>query len=570
MLIAALDNEMTLNSQNFREGENGHYEYTWSKDIKEQIVQFHFQVTRTDNNGLDNLKNILTDLLKNLVEMVKTDKITATYYLAILYKMIGFTRDIIDGKGECSLTYMMILTWYSFFPSLAFFAIKTLVDLNDTHPYGSWKDIKYFCKYCKMQKLVINHPLIQYCIELLNNQLKKDTTIMLENPKASITLLGKWVPREKSSFGWLYEKLAVHYFIDYIRTSNSTNKQKAILKCKTEYRKLCSALNKHIDTLQIKQCDGRWAEINFDNVTSISMLKQKNAFMNKKMKDTTDRIECAIHFKEYVENKFKEKKEIKGSRVCMADFTKQALLLLNSHYNVLEKDVLNSQWRDNLSKLPSLGKIIAMVDVSGSMNGDPKNVAIALGIQIAEKSVLGKRVMTFAEKPEWVDLDDCTDFISQVEAINKSSWGFNTNFHLALDNILDVIVKNKLPAEEVENLTLVILSDMQMDSADDCNKDVLYILMKKKYELAGRNVCGKAYNPPHILFWNLRSTSGFPSLSTELNTSMMSGFSPSLLKIFCEKGMDALKTATSPWSILEESLQNDRYQILHEKLLEVL
>ena len=50
----------------------------------------------------------------------------------------------------------------------------------------------------------------------------------------------------------------------------------------------------------------------------------------------------------------------------------------------------------------------------------------------------------------------------------------------------------------------------------------------------------------------------------------MSGFSPSLLKIFCEKGMDALKTATSPWSILEESLQNDRYQILHEKLLEVL
>jgi len=68
----------------------------------------------------------------------------------------------------------------------------------------------------------------------------------------------------------------------------------------------------------------------------------------------------------------------------------------------------------------------------------------------------------------------------------------------------------------------------------------------------------------------LRSTSGFPSLSTELNTSMMSGFSPSLLKIFCEKGMDALKTATSPWSILEESLQNDRYQILHEKLLEVL
>lgn len=565
MLLAALDTDFHATQK----GENGHCEYSWSKDIKEKILQFHFQVTRTNDIGLSNLNQILNELLKQLVELKETDKPNALYYLSILYKIIGLTRDIIDGKGECSLTYMMILSWYSFFPELACFAIKSLVQLDDQHPYGSWKDIKYFCRYCKLQKLPMYHPLIQYCIELVNTQLKMDTKVMLENPKAIITLAGKWVARENSSFGWLYEKLAVQYFSDYMKTANATNRKKAILKCKTEYRKICSALNKHIDTLQIKQCDKRWAEINFDNVTSISMIKQKNAFMNKKSKDDDDRIKCAALFKQYIENQFKEKKEIKGSRVGMADFTKQALLLAREKNCELVKDILNSQWRDNLSKLSSLGKMIAMVDVSGSMEGDPKLVAIALGIQIAEKSVLGKRVMTFSEKPTWVDLEPYPDFISQVHILNRSHWGMNTNFHLALDSILSVIMKNKLPASEVEDLVLVILSDMQMDQGDNCNKNTLYQVMQKKYADAGMHICGEPYKPPHILFWNLRSTSGFPSLSSAANTSMMSGFSPALLKIFCEKGMDALQTC-SPWGLLEESLQNERYQVLQNKITATL
>ena len=47
-----------------------------------------------------------------------SDATVVTEYLILLYKMIGQTRDIIDGKGECSLTYMMIYTWYDFYPEL--------------------------------------------------------------------------------------------------------------------------------------------------------------------------------------------------------------------------------------------------------------------------------------------------------------------------------------------------------------------------------------------------------------------------------------------------------------------
>ena len=115
--------------------------------------------------------------------------------------------------------------------------------------------------------------------------------------------------------------------------------------------------------------------------------------------------------------------------------------------------------------------------------------------------------------------------------------------------------------EDVQDMVLVVLSDMQMDSGDRCNKQVLYDTMKAKYEAAGIHLNGIPYKPPHILFWNLTSTSGFPSLNNQPNVSMMSGFSPALLNLFCEQGLDALQNYT-PWSLLEKSLENERYKLM--------
>jgi Mg-chelatase subunit ChlD len=327
--------------------------------------------------------------------------------------------------------------------------------------------------------------------------------------------------------------------------------------------------------LQIKQCAKTWSDINFNNVTSISMTKQKKAFLNvnkrgqPKFPDSQDRIECAQHFTSHVQNAVSNGTEVKGTRVGMADFTKQALQLLNQQRSQIEIDLLNSQWRDNATQNGALGKMIAMVDVSGSMDGDPMHVAIALGIRIADKSLLGKRVMTFSSKPTWVNLEPYSDFVSQVEVIRRGEWGMNTNFHAALDTILDAIVTNKMDPDDVQDLILVILSDMQMDVADK-NGLSLYDSIKKKYEEAGlRGEYKKPYKPPHILFWNLRSTGGFPSLSTQQNASMMSGFSPVLLNQFCDQGLDSLQSCT-PWSVLEQTLENKRYKIMSDKINEEL
>jgi hypothetical protein len=566
-LVNALDNYTPT-----QHGENGHVEYGWSNSIQEIILQFSFQATRTKDDGINKLAATLSNILTQLKHKVNygtlPEKQVSKGYLSVLYRMIGHTRDIVDGKGEYTLAYMMIYIWHKFFPKLALFALKCFVDLDDktVHQYGSWKDLKYFCEYCKSNGTDINSELVQYSISLINAQIKRDYANFLANNN-EISLAAKWAPREKSSFGWLYQALATSYFKEFLDTARNTFQlNKAILKSKTEYRKVLSVLNRYLDTLQIKQCEQTWSSIDFNKVTSISLSKQKKAFLNVKKNgkvrcpDSNDRIMCAANFNKHIQRAVKGEVEMKGKRVGMADFTKQAIDSIN-HGSQPEKDLLNSQWRDNATQTGALGKMIAMVDVSGSMSGDPMNVAIALGIRIAEKSVIGNRIMTFSAKPTWVNLEAHSDFISKVNIIKHAEWGMNTNFHAALDMILDAIIQNKMAPEDVQDMVLVILSDMQMDHGDRCNKDALYKTMEKKYAHAGIRLHGAPYKPPHILFWNLTSTSGFPSLANQSNASMMSGFSPALLNLFCDQGMEALQSCT-PWSLLNKSLENERYKIM--------
>lgn len=571
-LVSALDNYSPL-----KMGENGHSEYDWSHSLREKIAQFSFQITRTqDKNAINSLSHKLKEMLYQLKNATMNE--VAIAYLSILYKMIGHTRDIIAGKGEYNLAYMMIYTWYDFYPELAHFALKCFVDLdNDAiHPYGSWKDIKYFCEYGKNIGYDVRHPLMQHAIFIMNNQLRKDHESYMGDNNAHISLVAKWVPRETSPrFGWLYEAMATNYFAEFTITPQKENsRSKAVLKCKTHYRKIISLLNKHLDTVQIKQCHQTWCAINFDSVTSITMTKQKRAFLNltkngSRRYESEDRIQCASKFKDYVENKVTSNEEINGARVSMADFTKNALTILQAmhnggHISGIEMDILNSQWRDTQTKVGNLGKMIAMVDVSGSMEGDPLCAAIALGIRVAEKSLLGKRVMTFSSSPTWVNLEGSNTFIDMVDKVHKAEWGMNTNFNAALSIILDAIIEAKLTPEDVQDMCLVIFSDMQIDQADQ-NYRSMYENIRMRYEQTGIRLHGRKFKPPHILFWNLRSTNGFPVLSTEPNTSMLSGFSPVLLNLFCEQGIDSLQSLT-PWALLERSLENERYKIMGVKM----
>jgi Mg-chelatase subunit ChlD len=566
LLVSALDNFTPTQM-----GENGSSEYGWSNSVRERILQLSFQLTRTRDANTINKLAIQTDkILKDIYSSFKTGIICREEYIeymSIMFRMIGQTRDIIDGKGEYELSYMLLEVWYNNYPELAKFAFKLFVIYSDEtqHPFGSWKDVKYLYKKNK-NKL---SPLVQYGCRLLLDQLKLD--LISDTP----SLAAKWVPREKSQFGDLFTTLAVDYFSNYIVTAKTEEgKRKAIVKAKMDFRKLISSLNIKLDTVQIKQCGLNWSEIDPTKQTSITMHKQKKAFLNLKKNGEQrsiqdDRVSCANHFKEFAEKAAKGEVEVKGSRIGLNDFTKEALELISRHkITSNEAAILNAQWLNNSKQTGALGKMIAMVDVSGSMSGDPMNAAIALGIRVAEKSMLGKRVMTFSATPSWVNLQGQDKFVDMVNSVKRADWGMNTNFAAALKMILDAIVTKGLKPDDVEDMVLVIFSDMQMDQADK-NSVSLMETIEKQYAEAGQRLWKKPFKAPHILFWNLRSTSGFPSLSTQKNASMMSGFSPALLNVFCEEGLTALQSCT-PWSLFIKSLDNERYKVMDQFIRETL
>ena len=564
LLVSALDNFTPTQL-----GENGSSEYTWSNSVRERILQLSFQLTRTrDANTINNLAIQTDNILKDLNSSFKIGSICREEYIeymSIMFRMIGQTRDIVDGKGEYGLSYMLLEVWHNNHPELAKFAFKLFVIYSDEtqHPFGSWKDVKYLYKKNKLS------PLVQYGCSLLLDQLKLD--LVSDKP----SLAAKWVPREKSQFGDLFTTLALTFFSHYITSAKTEEaKRKAVIKAKMDFRKLISSLNVKLDTVQIKQCGLNWSEIDPTKQTSITMHKQMKAFLNLKKNGEQrsiqyDRVSCANHFKEFAEKAAKGEVEVKGARIGLNDFTKEALeLIQRGQLTSDEASILNAQWLNNSKQTGALGKIIAMVDVSGSMNGDPMNAAIALGIRVAEKSMLGKRVMTFSATPSWVNLQGQDNFVDMVNTVRRADWGMNTNFAAALKMILDAIVTQKLKPDDVEDMVLVIFSDMQMDQADRQSTSLMETI-EKQYAEAGQRLWDKPFKAPHILFWNLRSTSGFPSLSTQKNASMMSGFSPALLNVFCEEGLSALQSCT-PWSLFIKGLENERYKPLDTFIRETL
>jgi len=99
--------------------------------------------------------------------------------------------------------------------------------------------------------------------------------------------------------------------------------------------------------------------------------------------------------------------------------------------------------------------------------------------------------------------------------------------------------------------------------------DSVYESIEARYAELGMKMYGKPFQPPHILFWNLRHTGGFPTLSTQKNASMMSGFDPTILNMFCETGMEALRDLT-PYNTLVRLLSSERYAPLERAMVEYL
>lgn len=566
-------------------GENGHVEHSWSTDYKRQITQFFFQLVRTKDTS--NLEKKLVNMLANMRwETHKTE-------LTTLYKLIAQTRDIIDGKGEMDLTWMQLEVWSRFSVELSFKAFIHIVDSKhkalNGHQYGSWKDIKYFLAYLK-NKSDESHPLVDMILlNIVVPALKRDEQLLKQG--LPVSLLGRWVPREKSSkkFNWIFYKLSKMMYPEFVVEpqggwTNRKQLSRAHSKQRIYLKKLIVKLSGSdggSDTPQVKMSGKRWDKLNFNNVTSITIRNQKVAILNKTKKgqqrsSEDHRVECAKNYTEHVQKAVSGDKtaKIHGKRLDVGQLAKDG-------YSFQEGDTLrqtiNLQWasqRENNKGLENV-PIIAMADTSGSMECDeglPLNNAIGLAIRISElcHPAFRNRILTWDAIPKWINLDDCKDFVEKAQKVKKAAGGMNTDFHLALDKIINALVENDINPDSVKKMILAVFSDMQFDTSYHNGNifDDAYLQIKQRFAEAGMKTSHcRPYETPHILFWNLRKTTGFPATTITKNVTFLSGYSSTLLNIFATKGLSALREVT-PYTMLNDLLNNNRYNPLVEDVTE--
>jgi hypothetical protein len=245
--------------------------------------------------------------------------------LYAFFKVIRYSRETLL---ERDLMYLQICVWYETLPHWAMHALSECV-----YGYGCWKDIKYLCHFCKTKHKTEQHPLILYAICLLDYQLKQDWAA-LQSHGLHISNAAKWTPREKSKHGWIHTLLSVGYF-GYLSAAVTLEQHtKALNKSKMSLRKILSSLNKHLDTVEIKQCSNHW-----DNIRHIP----KHATFKYHRAWVRHSVEVSFHHHD-------------------ADFVPQHYPFANlktvadrlNHEYELDKEVLREpipEYRDNLNRL---------------------------------------------------------------------------------------------------------------------------------------------------------------------------------------------------------------------------
>ncbi len=445
-------------------------------------------------------------------------------------------------------------------------------------------------------KLNMYNDFKDYIFEICKNILEADEAKQTDGKMFS--LFAKWFPREKSKkFGFIFSDFAVYLYNNYFYNengdsiTNTTTYSRALRLAKMNLRKRLAKLNKVLQTTQIamSSTDKVWNTIDFNKVTSKTLNKNRLAFQNlnkdkSQRSDERHRIHCAENLKEHVQKSMtqmydeKPKVKINARRCDTYELVKAALDATTCD----DMKLVNAQWLENGKNNDGLKNIISLVDVSGSMECDnyiPLYNAIGLGLRASEKNTgaFKNRIITFETNPRWVTFAEDSTFHQKVIKLKEAPWGGSTNIKKAFEIILEIIVTNNVSPSVVENMILAIFSDMQFNESDrtmynvsDNGQMPFYEEVKQMYADAGlkSSYCAP-YSVPHILFWNLRTTKGFPVLTSQENVSMLSGYNSSLLNTFCNKGFDELKKF-EPIKFVEDILANERYNYVEEGLNQIM
>jgi hypothetical protein len=247
------------------------------------------------------------------------------------------------------------------------------------------------------------------------------------------------------------------------------------------YRKMVSKLNKHLDTLEIKQCANEWATINPASLSTSQLYNGAKAFTRT---GTEDRAKCASTFDAEYKRRLEQIAQKKYSYNVPIWKLVKHIIRLTRENKTEELDAMNLHWNsyveNRFAKNPDY--YIAILDVSESMSEKELYTAIGMCCAVASKSHFGKNVLVVGEKIEWVELTGCK-FSEMVQRITSPFWNKYAVIKDAFQIVLDAVVSANMTPEDVENLKIQLYTKQEVDY-----ESIFQMWENKSYVLSDRNV----------------------------------------------------------------------------------
>lgn len=390
--------------------------------------------------------------------------------------------------------------------------------------YGRYDDVLY---------ALIGTPLENDALAFVKNQLALD--LECKTP----SLLAKWLPSENAS------AKETKRLGNIVRMFLGMNHR--------EYRKTLSVLRERINVLERLMSANRWDEIEFDKIPSKAGLVYRNAFARRDV--------IAKKYEAFAKD---ESTKVNAKTLNPVDIADKVF----GHYrnwDETERAMLQKYWDNQIDYYNGRQENgIAIVDVSGSMSGQPLNAAVSMGAYIAERGhgPFANHFITFSGNPQLVKFEG-VDIVDKFLRCRNAEWEMNTNIEAVFNMMLNIAVKNQTPAADMPE-RLYIFSDMEFDGCVTCgpasrdrwdSRNTVGGMdgMNTLLENIAKKWAAKGYELPKVIFWNLNARqNNIPALGSRF--SYVSGFSMNMVECILS-GKDGV-------DLMLEKLNSARYEAI--------
>ena len=655
---------MDFHTKTFNQTSKGATQYSFSgassvdpvQNVKEKLVVLNTSLVRgkkstTESIGVDR-ENVSTHVrsVMDAIELLPLSERTEWYKKLIVIPI--YKRDIRGtyGAGERTLCFWVLRDLYD-----GGFTSTVMELLEEIPNYGSWGDLNKIYRDAYRNRTTFTayfEDVKKKCISMWVYQLALDEHTYLkvnggigddEKEDSTISLLPKWIPKEKAS---LARETGIHKDIAqaYFRRGSLFGKLKS-------YRMLVGKLNTAITTTEKYMASKNWDKIKFRLVPGRCLNKFHRCWLDE---DKTGarrhagdpiRDRCRENYQKFLKDVAEGKASAKGKSMFVHEISRELRSELSggSSYwdnswergdllaqwkakNPERYTLLNAQFNDHVTSIMehmaennvNADDTVFQADVSGSMTGDPLDVATSASVIGASLTTgpFRNRVMTFESIARWIKLEYPStrdeymsfcgyggnygsrtsqtkfpigkafdksrvgqelDWLEKLYVINCSGWGGHTNLLSALDLVVSIAEEYNVPLPK----RIITITDMEWDAADRSNSMRRFASRCFGTHMRGtlgvyKTLLGQVRNAittcgmkmPEFIVWNVNgNNSGTPALASDPDIRMVSGFNVSMLKLFFNTGELTApegKTQCDSWEMLDTILSHEEYDKVRE------